>query len=64
MGKGWKGVAGSSGGSKGNWFGTREAHHVGVSPQEDRSSAEETVGEGEGGEEGGVAVIVASPALF
>jgi hypothetical protein len=32
-----------------------KANHVSISPQEDRSSAEETVGEGAGGaEEGGV----------
>jgi hypothetical protein len=30
-------------------FGTREAHHVGVSPPEDRGGAAEKVGEGEGG---------------
>jgi hypothetical protein len=31
-----------------------KANHVSISPQEDRSSAEETVGEGEGAEKGGV----------
>jgi hypothetical protein len=34
----------TSGGS-----GSCEAHHVGISPQEDRSGAAGTVGEGEGG---------------
>jgi len=38
---------------KDNQHGSCEAqHHVGVSPQEDRSSAAGTVGEGEGGQEG------------
>jgi hypothetical protein len=50
--------------SRGNHFGTREAHHVGISPQEDRGGAAGKVGEGTGGEEGGVAVLVASPVLF
>jgi hypothetical protein len=54
MGEGSEWIEASSGGRKGNWFGTREAHHVGVSPQEDRSSAAEKVGSGEGGEEGGI----------
>jgi len=36
----------ASGGS-----GSRKAHHVGISPQEDRSGAEKTVGEGTGGAE-------------
>jgi hypothetical protein len=58
-----KGIAASSG--ENNWFDSCEAHHVTVSPQEDRGGTTEKVGEGEdGSEEGGVAVIVASPALF
>jgi hypothetical protein len=62
MGKGWEGAEASedSGG-----LGSCEAHHVDFSPQEDRGGAAEKVGEGQGGEEeGGVAVLVASPALF
>jgi GIY-YIG catalytic domain len=46
MGEGSEGIAASSGG-------TREAHHVDFSPQEDRSGAAEKVGEGTGGEEEG-----------
>jgi hypothetical protein len=63
MGAGPKWIEASSGG-KNNGFGSCETHHVSSSPQEDRGGAAEEVGEGEGGEEGGVAVIVASPALF
>ena len=52
MEKGSKGIAASSGG---NCFGSCEAHHVGIRPQEDRDGAAGTVGEGEGGsQEGGV----------
>jgi hypothetical protein len=48
MGKGSEWIAASGGG-------TREAHHVGSRPQEDRGSAKGEVGEGEGGaEEGGL----------
>jgi hypothetical protein len=52
MEKGSKGIA-ASGGE--NCFGSCEAHHVGIRPQEDRGGTAGTVGEGEGGsEEGGV----------
>jgi hypothetical protein len=45
-------------------FGSCQTHHVGISPQEDRGGTAGKVGEGAGREEGGVAVLVASPALF
>ena len=62
MGKSSEGIASSS---ENNWFDTCQAHHVGIRPQEDRGGAAGTVGESEGWEEeGGVAVLVASPALF
>lgn len=34
-----------------NFFGSSEAHYVGISPQEDRSRATSEVGEGTGREE-------------
>jgi hypothetical protein len=34
-------------GSENNWLDTCEAHHVGISPEEDRGGAAGTVGEGE-----------------
>jgi hypothetical protein len=37
--------------NSGNCVGSCEAHHVGISPQEDCSGAAGTLGEGEGGEE-------------
>jgi hypothetical protein len=52
MGEGSEWIAASSGGSENNWVGTCEAHHVGISPQEDRGGAKVTLGEVE---EGGVA---------
>jgi hypothetical protein len=62
MGEDPKGIAASS---ENNWFDTCKAHYVGLSPPKDRSDKAGAVGEGEGGsEEGGVAVLVASPALF
>ena len=64
MGKGSEGTEASSGESENNWLGSCKAHHVASRPQEDRGGAAGAVGEGTGGEEGGVAVIVASPALF
>lgn len=51
MGEDPKGIAASSG--ENNWFDSWEAHHVTVSPQEDRGGTAEEVGEGEGGEEEG-----------
>jgi hypothetical protein len=54
MGKGSERTEASSG-SKPNGFGSCEAHHVRISPQEDRGGAEGEVGEGEGSpEEGGI----------
>jgi hypothetical protein len=47
MGEGWEGTEAS----ENNGLGSCQTHYVGISPQEDRSSAEEAVGEGEGGEE-------------
>jgi len=41
MGKGWEGIE-ASGGS----LGSCEAHHVGISAQEDRGGTAGTVGEG------------------
>ena len=49
MGKGSEGIEASSEGSENNWLGSCEAHHVGISPQEDRGGTAGTVGEGEGG---------------
>jgi hypothetical protein len=58
VGKGSKGTeASSSGSSENDGLDTCEAHHVGVSPQEDRGGAAGAVGEGEGWEEGGVGFI-------
>jgi hypothetical protein len=48
MGKRSEGIE-ASGGS-----GSRKAHHVGISPQEDRRCSKSEVGEGEGAEEGGL----------
>ena len=53
MGKGWEGIA-FSGGRENNWLGTREAHHVGISPQEDRRCSKGEVGEVQSSEEGGL----------
>ena len=52
MGKGSKGIAGSS--SEKNGVGSCEAHHVDISPQEDRRRTKGTLGEGQSGEEEGV----------
>jgi hypothetical protein len=63
MGKGSKRIEASSG--ENNCVGSCEVHHVGIRTQEDRGGAAGTVGEGAGGaEEGGEAVLVASPALL
>jgi hypothetical protein len=43
-------------GDENNCHGSREAHDVGISPQEDRGGAKGEVGEGEGGAEEGVNV--------
>jgi len=51
MGKEPKGIAARS-----DRLNDCEAHHVGISPQEDRGGATGTVGEGEGGEEGAAKV--------
>jgi hypothetical protein len=65
MGKGSEGTEASSGESKNNWLGSCKAHHVGISPQEDRGGTAEEVGAGEGcEEEGSVAVLVASADLL
>jgi len=51
MGEDWEGTEAS----EDNWLFTSEAHHVGISPQEDRGSTASPVGAGEGaGEEGGL----------
>jgi hypothetical protein len=50
MGKGWEGIA-FSGGSENDWLCTREAHHVSLSPQEDRGGTAGTLGAGEGASE-------------
>jgi hypothetical protein len=55
VGKGWKRIEASSRGSENNCVGICEAHHVGISPQEDRGGTAGKMGEGEGAsEEGGV----------
>jgi hypothetical protein len=55
MGKGSERTAANST-SENNGLGSRETHHVGSSPQEDRGVSAGEVGEGEGStEEGGVA---------
>jgi hypothetical protein len=46
MGKGWEGIAVS----EDNWLFSCEAHHVSISPQEDRRRSKSTVGKGEGWE--------------
>jgi hypothetical protein len=53
MGASPKGIAASSGGSEGDCFGTREAHNVSISPEEDRDGTAGTVGTGKGGEKEG-----------
>ena len=65
MGKDSEGIAANIRGSQNNGLHSCEAHDLGGRPQEDRGGTTEKVGEGEdGSEEGGVAVLVASPALF
>ena len=65
MGKDSEGIAANIRGNQNNGLHSCEAHDLGGRPQEDRSGAAGTVGEGEGGaKEGGVAVLVGSPALF
>jgi hypothetical protein len=55
MGEGSEGIAASSGGSENNGLGSCEAHHVGISPQEDRGGSKSEMGEVEGrAEEGGL----------
>jgi hypothetical protein len=49
--KGSKGIEASE--DENNCVSTRETHHVGIRPEEDRGGAAEKVGEGEGGEEEG-----------
>jgi hypothetical protein len=49
VGEGSEWIAASSG--ENNFFGSCEAHHVGICPQEDRRCAKGTVGEVEGWEE-------------
>jgi hypothetical protein len=51
MGKGYKGIAANCD-SENNRLGSREAHHVRVSPQEDCSGTASKVGEVEGRKEG------------
>jgi hypothetical protein len=47
-----KGIAASGrGGSENDGFSSCEAHHVSISPEEDRSGTTGTLGEVEGGEE-------------
>jgi hypothetical protein len=47
MGKAAEGIA-ANGRGEDNGLGSGEAHHVGISPQEDRGGAAGEVGEGEG----------------
>ena len=47
MGEGTEGIAPS----EKNWFGPCEAHHVGISPQEDRGGTKGEVGENTGCED-------------
>jgi hypothetical protein len=55
LGEDSKGVDASNIISEDNWLRTtHEAHHVGISPQEDRYGTAGAVGTGEGGEEGGI----------
>jgi len=51
MGKGWEGIAASSRSSENHWLGTCKAHDVSISPEEDCSGAEGTLGEGKGAAE-------------
>jgi hypothetical protein len=53
MGKSSKGTEASSGESENNWLGSCKTHHVGISPEEDRSGAAGTVGEVQSSEEEG-----------
>lgn len=50
MGKSSEEIAASSGGGKVNGLGSCQAHHVSISPQEDRCGTAGKVGEVEGGE--------------
>jgi len=51
MGEDSKGIAASEGS---DGIGSCQTQHVGISPQKDRGCSKGTVGEGEGGEEGGI----------
>jgi hypothetical protein len=48
MGEGSEWIEASKKRSEDNWLGSCKAHHVGISPQEDRSGTKGAVGEGEG----------------
>jgi hypothetical protein len=52
MGKGSERIAASSCDSENNGLGSCEAHHVSISPPEDRSFSKGTVGEVEGRKKG------------
>jgi hypothetical protein len=54
MGKGSQWIAASGEGGENNRFGSCKAHHVGISPQEDRGGAASEVGEVQSSEEGKV----------
>jgi hypothetical protein len=56
MGKSSEEIA-ANGSSENNQHGSCKAHHVGIGPDEDRNGTAGTVGEGEGGEEGGLVVL-------
>jgi hypothetical protein len=53
MGKGEGGIDASRRGGENDGLGFRKAHHVSVSPEEDRGGAAGAAGEGQGGEEEG-----------
>jgi hypothetical protein len=53
MGESAEGIS-ANGRSESNGFGSGEAHHVAISPQEDCGGAAGTVGEAEGAEEEGL----------
>jgi hypothetical protein len=58
MGKSAETIAASSGGNENNEFGSCQAHHVGIFPQEDRGGTPGEVGEDTGAaEEGGLLSI-------
>jgi len=61
MGEGAEGIAASSRGSENNGLGSCEAHHVGISPQEDCGGAAGEVGEDTGEAEEGCCLEPTGP---